>query len=97
MNTNAAKEGELFITGIDFDRRSYKDVDLLVNVRKEHTKIKDVINSFQQKVDKLIDKQRQVSLYSPYHISGDGNFIVNRNIFWHMRVMFKMFKKSYTV
>lgn len=54
---------DLFITEIDATRRNfrneYQDTDLLLNVRKEHNKVKEVVESFKNKVDKLIDKQRQ--------------------------------------
>jgi hypothetical protein len=54
-----ADSHDLFITEIDSERKNYKDLDLLVNVRKEHGKIKEVIAAFRNKVDRLIDKQRQ--------------------------------------
>ncbi len=56
---------DLFITEIDSTRRlygydnQYQDLDLLQNVRKEHNKVKEIVDSFKNKVDKLIDKQRQ--------------------------------------
>ena len=52
---------DLFITEIDSTRRlnEVKNLDLLENVRKDHKTLKDVVDAFKYKVDKLIDKQRQ--------------------------------------
>jgi dsDNA-specific endonuclease/ATPase MutS2 len=52
---------QLFITEIDATRRlnETRNLDLLQPVRKEHSKLKEVVESFRLKVDKLIDKQRQ--------------------------------------
>jgi hypothetical protein len=52
---------DLFITEIDSEQRIAPDNDsgdLLINVRKDHLKIREVVNSFRAKVDRLIDKQR---------------------------------------
>jgi hypothetical protein len=56
---------DLFITEVDASRKIIdtshlfsNDQDLLHNVRKEHTKVREVVDAFRIKVDKLIDKQR---------------------------------------
>jgi peptidoglycan hydrolase CwlO-like protein len=54
---------DLFITEIDASRRlnndSSRNTDLLHKVREDHQKLKEVVDTFRHKVDKLIDKQRQ--------------------------------------
>lgn len=63
---NSASDGsvtsDLFITEIDAERRlrshQTESEDLLVNVRKDHLKVREVVNAFRAKVDRLIDKQR---------------------------------------
>ena len=53
---------DLFITEIDTGERKLKstepEADLLFNVRKDHLKVREVVNAFRSKVDRLIDKQR---------------------------------------
>jgi chromosome segregation ATPase len=55
------ESSDLFITEVDAERkfRSRAETeDLLVNVRKDHVKVREVVNAFRAKVDRLIDKQR---------------------------------------
>lgn len=49
---------ELFITEIDSERK-INSLELLNNVRKEHMKVRDVVVAFRNKVDNMIEKQRQ--------------------------------------
>ncbi len=52
---------DLFITEVDAERKLKHvepDLDLLINVRKDHVKVREVVNAFRAKVDRLIDKQR---------------------------------------
>lgn len=48
---------EFFITEIDAEFQQRTD-EFLNSIRKEHQKINDIVNAFQGKVDKMVDKQR---------------------------------------
>jgi uncharacterized protein YukE len=51
---------ELFITEIDSTRKLLEpQVDRLEHVRNEHKKVKEIVENFRSKVDKLVDRQRQ--------------------------------------
>lgn len=60
IDGSSVGSSDLFLTEIDSERkRTLVDHELLMNVRKDHLKIREVVTAFRSKVDKLIDKQRQ--------------------------------------
>ena len=52
-----SKQADAFITEVDIPQRKDKSA-LLDPVRKEHSKIREVVEAFSNKVEKLVDKQR---------------------------------------
>lgn len=62
ISEGSSVASDLFITEVDAERQTRfhqaESEDLLVNVRKDHLKVREVVNAFRSKVDRLIDKQR---------------------------------------
>ena len=69
-----ADKSDTFLTHVDASKNNATDPlalyqQILLQVRKEHTKIQEVVDAFRSKVDRMVDKQRAeyVSAYE-HHI-----------------------------